>query len=296
MNIVPKRKDQLIYWIQEREKIRIAREAGLPKRKWSLDPTMLMWRWCNVDRNDDRVTRWIHKNIIKAHPRSKSLWFNLAIARFINLPSTLRRIGYMDEWDPDRFCSTIAKCMEAGVKTYTGAYMIRAGTGADAAVPKHEYLAARVFGPLWEKRKEAAAIVRQVPMCQLWNKFFAQIFGMGDFMRNQIVTDMKYTRYLDPEMTDDWETFCLAGPGTTRGLCRLYGRPLSTKLVGAYELLLDTRILLMEIQPLPKEKMRCFLDLNNVANCLCEFDKYVRYVTGEGRPRTRYTLDPTPMP
>lgn len=279
------RLDLLAYWITERDTIRVAKELGEPQ-PWSDDPLMNEWRWCNVNRCDDRETRWIFKNIIRDDPLC---WFNLVIARFINWSPTLAEIGYITEWDPDRFCDIIADRMAAMEKVYTGAYMIRAGTGADALKTKQRYLCDRVFTPLWERRDDCVGL----STCLGWQTFFAGTFGMGDFMMNQVITDMKYSHHIPRDLAQDWTTFCLCGPGTLRGLNRVYGRDkdASWKHEEHAHLLNVRSELLLEGIDWP-----CFQDLNNLANCLCEFDKYMRLKNKEGEPRSKYTPSNLPLP
>jgi hypothetical protein len=89
---------QLRHWMDERERVRLLKESGTP-RPWTADPVIAEWRFCNVNRCDDRETRWIFKHICAEHATSPVLWFNLAIARFINWSPTLACLGYFDEWD-----------------------------------------------------------------------------------------------------------------------------------------------------------------------------------------------------
>jgi hypothetical protein len=279
--------DDFLYFIRERENVRILKEAFLAP-PWTKDPFLGAWRFCNVNRNDDTVTKWIYDNI--TWPYDRVAWptsfFLLSVARFINWPDTLADLmkgGAMGfGWDPLTFCRIIRRRMDAKDKVYTGAYMIRAGTGEDAKLPKEEYLCKRVFNPLWSRKLE----VRAFASCAEWDKFFSSIFGMGDFMRNQIITDMKYSHHL--RGAPDWSTFVLAGPGTKRGLNRLYG----------YDLRADWKVsestkALMEVREVVLDFDSCigkvFLDLNNVSNCFCEFDKYQRLKNNEGAPRSRYT-------
>ncbi|MDB5069669.1 MAG: hypothetical protein JWM87_780 [Candidatus Eremiobacteraeota bacterium] len=271
----------LVHWITERETIRRKKEAGEP-RPWTSDPILAEWRFCNVNRCDDRETRWIFEHIIAAHADSETLWFNLAIARFVNWSPALAHIGYFDEWNAEHFVCAVLDMQRHGEKVYTGAYMIPAG---GSGVPKHEFLADEVFTPLWRLRGERP----WAKQCSEWDAFFRRVRCMGDFLRNQIITDMKYTADLPRDATPDWTWFVLAGPGTQRGLSRLHGRPLDTKwrvdnscyaLYGLRDRLRADGVL--------AETPTIFDDLNNVSNCMCEFDKYSRVLLGEGTPRARY--------
>jgi hypothetical protein len=279
--------DQMLYetfkqFVTEREAIREARECGLPK-PWTSDPVLQAYRFCNVDREDDTVTRWINKHIRVAFNGHTAQWFNLVIARFINYPETLQHLGFITEFNAKEFVAKMDDLQRQGKKLFGNAYMIRAGTGEDAGKPKHHYLADRVFGPLWAARSSQPAFFGGT--CAAWDVWYRQTFGMGDFMRNQIITDMKYTIAL--RNATDWRTFCLAGPGTTRGLNRLMGRPLTAhapaEVLNA-ELIAVRDSLLDEGFPLIQK----FEDLNNLSNCFCEFDKYMRARNGEGRPKQNY--------
>ncbi len=264
----------LVYWIREREKIRKAKEAGRP-RPWTSDMILHEWRFCNVDRRDDTVTRWIFENVIAKHRASPTLWFNLVIARLVNWPDTLAALGYFDEWDVERFVRTLN---ERDGKVWTGAYMIPAGP---PGVDKARYLGDETLSSLWTRRVEAPTD----GTCASWFDFIESARSMGGFLANQVVTDMKYTSTL--AHATDWETFIVAGPGTQRGLNRLFDLDLKRawprdKAATALD---EIRWAVTVEVPVLAGVLS---DLNNVSNCLCEFDKYERVRLGEGKPRSRY--------
>lgn len=284
MNWLPDRFETLVYWIRERENIRLLKEAGAP-RPWTSDPILAAWRFCNVDRCDDTVTRWIFANIIAKHATSPTtLWFNLVIARLVNWPDTLAKLGYYDVWQPEHFIQTVNNLSG---KVWTGAYMIPAGP---AGISKASFLADKTLTPLWaalisKPMYPSLAEAFQERYCANWFYFISCAPAMGDFLTNQVVTDMKYTPML--ANAPDRDTFVMAGPGTQRGLNRLFGRDLKKawKREESQAALLEVREAV--ITRLPK-MVETFRDLNNLSNCFCEFDKYERVRLGEGKPRSRY--------
>lgn len=269
---------QLRYWMDERERVRLLKESGAP-RPWTTDPVIAEWRFCNVNRCDDRETKWIFTNVIEANATSPVLWFNLCIARFLNWSPTLAQIGYFGVWDRDRFVTEIEARQAAKEKVYTGAYMVPAGPAGTA---KHVYLADAVFTKLWLLRETAPSVGST---CEQWNLFLRQAPLMGGFLRNQIITDMRYTHHL--RSPTDWATFVLPGPGTQRGLNRLHALPLAKAWTAgeASRVLQALRGRVISDAPHYAEVLR---DINNLSNCMCEFDKYLRVLNGEGKPRARY--------
>lgn len=283
--IDPQQLKLLTYWITERENIRLRKEQGLPQ-PWTDDAILKAWRFCNVNRCHDRETIWIFNNVIGLHEDSPVLWFNLAIARFINWSPTLTAMGYFTEWDANRFVSAIQGMRG---KAYTGAYMIPAGPPGK---PKDQFLADDVFTPMWLSRHVAPVVGRT---CDAWDRFLQQFRCLGDFMRNQIITDIKYTRMLPRKDTHDWTTFVLPGPGTKRGLNRLHKRPLEAgfKNGEGQAMLIELRIAL---ERHVDDTIWAYLhDLNNLSNCMCEFDKFSRVLNNEGKPRSRYVPDERPL-
>lgn len=284
-SFAPDRLGDLLTWMRERERARLAREAGLPPPP-DLDPTIREWRFCNVDRRDDRVTRFVR--LAYALPGHPLLWFNLTIARLVNWPPTLTRLGWIGDWDRDRdrFLSVFRELAAAGAKAYTGAYMIPGGPAGEA---KHDYLARACLDVLWARR--ASAPRPGAPLSD-WSRFLTAPV-LGDFLRNQVLTDIRDAPGFDA--APDWETFVLGGPGTVRGLNRLLGLPLdrSWKQRDVAPAVLDLRAALLAAEPRWAPVLR---DPNNLTNCLCEFDKWERVRRGEGKPRARYSPDPRPLP
>ena len=96
------RVDDLFAFIRERHQIYRRREVGKSK-PWTTDPILAEWRFCNVYRELDTVTKWIAANWREPHKDDPDLWFAMAIARFVNWPDTLAELGYPVPWNPRRF-------------------------------------------------------------------------------------------------------------------------------------------------------------------------------------------------
>lgn len=259
-------------FIEARELVRV---KGTTK-----DPILKEYRFCNVNREHDRVTVWIDRFIRRPNANSPTLWFNLAMSRFINWPPSLARLGYWLDWDEKMFIAECDKIAKDG-KLFGGAYIVSTN---GMKMVKHHYVAKHVLTPLWnhaDLRPDKGAT------CQQWADWLRSHNGLAGFMSNQIVTDFKYTHIL-PRSVLDWETFVMAGPGTKRGLNRLFGRPVEQSLPDAHAkselMLVRTHVKLH----LDQKISSYFTDLNNLSNCFCEFDKYERARLGEGRPKAKY--------
>ena len=101
-------------------------------------------------------------------------------------------------------------------------------------------------------------------------------------MAAQVVADLKDTPYW--EGAADYWTFCAPGPGSQRGMNRLRGKD-------ADYMKYSQQAFSMFIQPVRgiiKAATGIDLCAHNTQNCLCEFDKYMRLLSGEGRPKQTY--------
>jgi hypothetical protein len=272
-------------WIKEREQIHIRKDRG-DAPPWTEDPILVTYRFCNVRREDDRVTAWIRENIRGPFAGHPMLWLMLCIGRQINWPDTLAElIAYRawpldDDFDPAQITGVLNDRKARGDKVYTGAYMISAPStkGAD----KQVYIAETVIGALWHRRATFSRWGKFATL-QRTHERISVSNGWGPFMAYQAVVDMRFTGLLD--QADDVQTWAAAGPGTIRGLNRLYGRPVDHALSQG-QALSEMRSIYKTVQAETGVPM----DFSDVPNALCETDKYLRVKLGQGKPRALYVV------
>lgn len=282
--------DTLFYWINERESIRIKKDSNLPK-PWTTDPILQTYKFCNVHREHDKVSKWICNEWLVPNERHPNLWFAMVVARLFNWPPTLEIIGFPSNNFPEHiehWRHSLKGIRSAGGKVFTGAYLVSTN---GVKMDKIDYILDRVLLPIWTNgRAPSIEIVNygegignqleSETLQSYWNEL-RQFDGLGSFMAGQVVADLKFAMPLI-EATD-WYNWAPLGPGSIRGLNRFYGRPVDKRLSqdkGLEELI--------QIQQLIEQRLDMLLPVHNVQNCMCEYDKYLRVKNGEGRPRSLY--------
>lgn len=270
--MITKNLETLRYWITEREAIREAKEAGYPP-PWTDDPILKEYRFCNVHREDDKVTRYLRKQWYpQRDPHCTwTLVRGALLARLVNWPPTLDLLPFPneDKWDDREFCYTIKGLMDSGKKVWTGAYMITADyTGAAKyvsvaqtveAMSKDLMPSSHELQPLW-------VALQKLPR-------------VGSFIAAQVIADVKYyPPYLGNQAgtgARDWMTFCAPGPGSMAGLNWLYGTPNAVWKIKDFQDAVNA--LRDQVRDL------IIVDAQDMQNCLCEVFKYQR-----GHSRSRY--------
>lgn len=281
-------------WVRERELVRI-RKAGNYPHPCTLDPIIATYRFCNVRREDDRVTAWIKEAIRGPYAGHPYLWFMLCCARQINWPETLATLMTspcawpLDEtFDPITMAAVMNRMAEDGAKVFTGAYIIAPSSVKGSR--KTDHVALVTLGALWARRDIIGRLWgsmgystddRWQPSMRAVHGELLKYDGWGPFLAYQAVVDMRFTPLL--EDAPDVATWAAAGPGTLRGLNRLHGRRLDFKL-GQAAALQEMRAL----WPLLQARAGVAMDLSDVPNVMCETDKYLRVRNGEGKPRALY--------
>lgn len=259
------------------------KDSGQPQ-PWTDDPILATYRFCNVRREDDRVTVWVRDNIRRPYADHPYLWVMLCIARQINWPATLEHLMKVGAWpgtDNREFLSAMTRELNAwklaGNKVYTGAYMISApqAKGAD----KQSYIAETVIGDLWNRRGDFRNWEGRT--LQQTHELITRSKGWGQFMAYQAVVDMRFTSLLDS--AEDRTHWAAAGPGTIRGLNRLHERVVGSSLSQG-QALSEMRAIYRVVQ----QETGVQMDFSDVPNILCETDKYLRVKNGEGKPRALY--------
>ena len=204
----------------------------------------------------------------------------MAVARFTNWPDTMAELGYPVPWKREYFIAMLQDRAARGEKVFNEAYNI---TNGGQSVPKAQHVAS-VLDKLWAARNT----LRPRPDERLaeWHGRLVQRDGLGSFMAAQIVADMKYVEPL--RRANDWMTFAASGPGSKRGLNRVLGRPVQTRW-DEHDWRVRLRELQMDITPELQRIDLGDLHAQDLQNCLCELDKYLRAQLGEGHPKRRFT-------
>ena len=280
----------LLHFAAEREKIRALKEAGKPA-PWTDDQVLQRYRFCNIRRRDDRVSRWLLQNAYPHLEEDADAWFVAAIMRLINWPPTLAHLlekgavtDDADDFYPGEFEAQLEEYHQAHPdKTYTGAYMLYAG-GRQAqfkGVVKSHFIAHHLLTDLARRGSDIREAVKKGTVRDTVNAL-RQSFGISTFMAGQIAADLTYLPWL--EKAPDLHTYAPQGPGSLRGLNRLKRLPLGH--------LWDQEDFNTELQAVLKLLPSGYgLTLHDVQNVLCEFDKYERTRRGEGKPRSTYIAE-----
>lgn len=289
-SVTRKMADPLMGFIAKRYDAFINKEVRNLEPPYTQDEILQTYRFTNVHREDDRVTRWVHRNIREPYADNKNLWFMLCVARQINWPDTLQEI--MDRggwpahrWDMKKVTRILDERRTRGDKVYTGAYMIRAESDQNRPWyrwTKQRYMTEIVLGHVWKDRRMIEPHMHT--SMRGATEMLAKQYGWGPFMAYQVAVDLQWTRYLNS--APDRYTWTALGPGSTRGLNRLFGFPLKQawKNETGAQAIRDLCFIAKKVLP----KRIPEIIMSDMQNCLCEFDKYERVKLGQGRPRAKY--------
>lgn len=269
----------LLHWMTERHKIYKARTENKPRWEWTKDPVLNDYRFCNVYRELDKVTVWIRENWREPYADHPNLWFAMAVARQINLPETLQAIGFPEKWNiatAEKTKQLMTSRLAAKQKVYNGAYILGIIGHKAKGKSKPEITVDFILKELWDNRdiwKKDNAFPTLESACA----WFTQFSGFAGFMSYEVVSDLRWTRYL--RSAPDILTWANPGPGAKRGLNRLHGRPVDDGL--------NTKEALKEMRALHEDVVRYRdrtvlslpIEMREIEHSLCEVDKYLRAYT-----------------
>lgn len=272
--------EQFIWYLNERWSIHQKRLKGLPP-PWTDDAALQKYRFCQVRREDDRVTRWIHENWLRPHADDPDLWHAICVARVgFNLPATLSDIGWPEPWSRRgrAVVEAARKRKAAGVPMITGAYIIAThGSGNVCGEGRRRPLVEYMYDVLsgaWRSRKSLAP--NETDTLRSFHARLIEPFGFGLFTAGQVVADMKHAPVLKNAV--DWKTFAVSGPGSLKGLNLICGRELTQRWHENdwHATLLEARKAILPSLP----KALRTLDAQNIEHGLCELFKWHRIQNG----------------
>lgn len=281
MDYLPLLREEFIDFICRREQMRLRKEiVGGSGPHCPDDPILSTYSFCNINREDDAVTRWIHQNVRLRFQNSSRNFVvtQLTAARIFNHPPALAVIIPVE--NPVLAARHLEHYMALGNKVLRGAYMM----------PVHGHAGKGHTVPTYYLEQVVASVMKLdftycVSLASVAEKLIS-VKNLGDFLANQICADLRYMPRWGRAFID-WETFVLAGPGTKRGINRYYGLALEQ----AAPLNWYTKQLLEIRKDMPRQFTEVFKDPNNLSNCFCEFDKYRRaqeQIQAQKKPTLRH--------
>lgn len=244
------------------------------------DPIISKFRFCNVRRNNDRVTKWIFVNYMDPWAANPDLWFALVVARLFNNEPTLEEIKpYVLPFKPAAMRRTLEERRDHGLKNFNAAYIVSTN---GIAKDKILYLVEDVLPRMWANRKAVSKELANTDSLEVAHAVLCNQFGLASFMAAQVLADLKYA---DPRKWHDFHTFCASGPGSKRGLNRILGRELRDPWNEQ-----EFRKTVVDLRDMVNARLTWdpTITAQDIQNCLCEYDKYRRVELGTGEPKQLY--------
>lgn len=277
--------DELVEFVNERDQVRLNKDSGY-LQPYTLDPILSKYRFCNVRRRDDRVSKWLIKNYYRSV--SGDVWFRALLARLINWPPTLLYLmdklvipHRAEDFNAYLFIEAMKELESKGEKVYSSAYIVYPTMvkGNTKSVNLCEY----IIKPTISMASKMRGAVASGSIKHTTNQL-AEAFGIQTFIAGQVSADLTYLRgQLDNAI--DLYSWAPMGPGSQRGLNRLHERKL---LKTTTEKQFNQELIEVRDAVIGSNQSFKDLTLHDCQNIMCEFDKYQRVKTGEGKPRQNY--------
>ena len=271
------------WYLNEREQIRIKREDMRLDPPWTQDPILSGWRFTNVRREDDRVSRELLDLILANGDKPlDQIFFNTVAFRTFNNQIGYEALngGWISKWNFDLYMKRMDKHRAQNKPIFGNAYMI-ASTLIKKGTQKHGFYV-NLLGNVWKDRKKLLdSIVTHNTLENVMTQFM-QYPGYGGFLGYELAMDMEMTGILvDPI---DRLTWANAGPGAKRGLNFVFGRDKKARPADPLE---EMRYL-YEIAPsFLQPHVVDYLDMRFIENGLCETSK-IASILSTGRAKRKF--------
>lgn len=270
-------------FVEERHRIWRRRQAGA-EQPWTEDPIMFTRKFTNVFRILDHGSQFLARMLYTGERFApEDIFFQAFLYRYTNRPeSWLEARDKLGRWprvrDADKLRTIWKERRDQGRGVFSGAYVIlpapnRAGDKIDQAID----LAVEARKKIWIHFFNRA----KTPERRF--ELLRSLYGVGDFMAMQILTDWNYGPFGDDEEND----FIVPGPGCLKGI-RAYGW--TGDPVDAIYATRDAWEDAENPPVLPNDRT---LSLMDVQNTFCEFFKYDRFRSVERLRKHTYPYRPS---
>jgi len=292
---------KFLYYIHERENIRLKKESGAPW-PWTKDEILQKYSFTNVRRVNDRTTQAflaIYKANVKPGKYEQAL-LNCATFRYFGTAGFAQAVGWQARWQAARVLRVAKERLQSPVErvrgphkrvrvrqeVFTGAYVI---TNGGRKEPKEDVVVDYLSGLAAAYKERLAPLLKfKSPSWAALGEEMMKLEGFGGtgFMVKEVLQDFILCY---PGLFWDEETWTPVGPGARRGLNYIAGRDPDFTLNSHtwLEEVVALRVLVNQnwTKWFPNSGT---LSAHDVQFCLCEHAKRMKVVTGVGKPRSTY--------
>lgn len=292
------RMDRFFRFVAERQHAWYRRVVLAEDPPWTDDEILRRHRFTNVYRALDPGTQYVIGQVLEREEPRPDRLFNVLLYRLVGRVATHAHVGFqrLEAFDVAEFETALeARRDELGEPVFTGAYLVSGYSGMGGS-DKVENVA-RLFGEVRDRHEDFYAEVEAATAPEAAYSAIRSLPGFGNFLAYQVLVDLLYPlpahgrESFLPFSPNEWAA---AGPGAKRGLDALTTEGADYTELDAMRWL--WRNLEEEFDRLglgfawlrDGEGERVRLSLADVQNCCCEFHKYEKVRTGEGRTRRRF--------
>jgi hypothetical protein len=279
------RTEEFYTFIRERESIRLKKAQGLPF-PWTSDPILQQYKFTNVRREHDKTSQKLIEMFYHTRADRYEVLLNCATFRYFGTWEFAQALGWQESFQPKKIIKLARDRLNKGERVFTGAYLI---TNTGITGPKEEIVVNVFLKELWKQRDRIIEIIEDQNNWEATTKVMMQIKGFGGsgFMAKETLLDTMYCKgFWRKDKPSDYNTWTPIGPGGRRGINRLLNQPIDTKMPEEEMLGVILQLTAAQKGHWPSEWGE--LAPTELQFQCCEYDKWWRVKSGQGRPRSRY--------
>lgn len=281
-------------FVEARHNVWIERQVGAPA-PWTSDPILASKKFTNVFRVLDPGSQFVLTDLVEENGSARDTLMRLFLYRHTGRVEAWEHmrgeLGYLLlHWDLDTVLEYWRDYRAEGNPIFTGAYLVYPGSST-SGTDKLDYiigLTQRLFTP-GSPEDVVPDFLKATTQAERFG-VLRRNRGVADFMSMQILTDWGYTPFgLDVE-----NDFVVPGPGCRKGIMAITDTPdqLSFLHFARAEVLMGDDVPVLNL-PGGGSRVPSIMD---VQNTLCEFSKYVRYLSKGSAAKPYLPAHPGPQP
>ena len=291
-----------LFWhfIRKRHTITKLKEVEDLPPPWTDDPILANYKFTSIFRHFDRGTKYVTNHILQQDLSEEDMIFNVIAYRLFNKIETSEEYGFLRacSYDPERLDKLIHEYALTTRTVFTSAFIVSGYSMVELSgmdkISRIAIVLKWIRDQLLYNDYAIVDTIMQDTTMEATYKALIGLTGLGPFLAYQIAVDLSYwdkTKFGE----DD---FVIMGPGAKRGIGWIFPEEEIQTYKSEflcfwlrdrqYEFWNDYNI---NCNELFDDCTLPYVSVMALENVCCEFQKYMKAYTMEGRPRNKYDSD-----